>query len=565
VTLLSHSNHWYVNRARLLLQQRAAAGTLQSGTRESLTRALGESKEEVHQLNLLWAIHATGGLKPETVIEQLSAPAEFVRAWAIQLGLDGGTPLRALVEKLAVMARNDVSPVVRLYLASALQRLSAAERIPIAEGLLAHPEDSADPNLPSLIWFGIEPLVSANNDAARQFLMAAKIPLVRQFIAKRLGLRLSLNTPSAVLAQSSDPALQSDIIHGLFEALNGRREIPMPSAWPAVVRTASRHSDAQVRDRVLLLSAVFGQREALEQLQSILTKPGEPVARRQTALQALVQAKAPGLLGTLQTLVRDASLRAVAIRGLAAFDDVSTPRLVLEQYASLTPGEKADAINTLASRPQYAVALLEAVKSGVVPSKDVSPFAARQILALKDDRLPAMLSGALGNIRSLSREKAGQIARYKAMLGPEALRQADLSAGRAVFERSCAACHTLFGTGGTLAPELTGSQRSNLDYVLENVVDPNAVVWNRYRASYFETRDDRLISGVVLQENESTVTIQTQTETVTLPRGDIVSREESTLSMMPEGLLESLTEKEVVDFVAYLQSPAQVPLPGGVK
>src|SRR5207253_713337 len=121
--------------------------------------------------------------------------------------------------------------------------------------------------------------------------------------------------------------------------------------------------------------------------------------------------------------------------------------------------------------------------------------------------------------------------------------------------------HTLFDEGGKLAPELTGSQRSSLEYILENVVDPNAVVWARYRATYFETADDRLITGIVLQENESTVTIQTQSGTVTLPRNDIISRQESMLSMMPEGLLESLKPEEVIDLVAYLQSPVQVPLP----
>jgi putative heme-binding domain-containing protein len=220
-------------------------------------------------------------------------------------------------------------------------------------------------------------------------------------------------------------------------------------------------------------------------------------------------------------------------------------------------------VNTLASRPDYAVALLEGVKAGAVPQRDVSPFAARQIMALKDARIKPLLAQALGEIRSVSQDKAAQIAKYKGLLKPEALKQADTSRGRALFSRTCAPCHTLFGEGGTLAPELTGSGRSNLDYILENVVDPNAVVWSQYHATYFETRDDRLITGVVRKENESTVTIQTQTGIVTLPRNEIVSRKESNLSMMPEGLLDTLSEKEILDLVAYLQSPVQVPLPAG--
>ena len=92
-------------------------------------------------------------------------------------------------------------------------------------------------------------------------------------------------------------------------------------------------------------------------------------------------------------------------------------------------------------------------------------------------------------------------------------------------------------------------------------MDPNAVVPERYKASYFETSDDRLISGVVVQENESIVAIQTQTGTLVLPRGEVTERRQSNLSMMPDGLLQALDEKEIIDLVAYLQSPVQVPLP----
>src|SRR5207248_3636097 len=161
-----------------------------------------------------------------------------------------------------------------------------------------------------------------------------------------------------------------------------------------------------------------------------------------------------------------------------------------------------------------------------------------QIQALKEPRIGPLITVALGGIRPVSQDKSALIARFREVLRPDALKAANPSRGRALFIRTCASCHTLFGEGGRIGPELTGSQRSNLDYLLENVVDPNAVVWNQYRAVYFETADERLISGIVLRENESTVTIQTQTGTLTLPRKEITARTDSMLSMMPEGLLE---------------------------
>jgi putative heme-binding domain-containing protein len=217
------------------------------------------------------------------------------------------------------------------------------------------------------------------------------------------------------------------------------------------------------------------------------------------------------------------------------------------------------AISTLAARSDFAVSLLESVKSGFIPAADISPFISRQLESYKDERIIPLLKD-LGSFRSISGEKKSRIAKYKSQLNQAVLEKADLSHGRALFQKTCSACHTLFDEGGKLAPELTGSQRSSLDYLLDNIVDPNAVVWDQYKATYFETKDDQLISGVVVMENESTVTIQTPLGKTTLPRNEIVSRRKSALSLMPEGLLEGFHEDELVDLIAYLQSPKQVPL-----
>jgi putative heme-binding domain-containing protein len=266
------------------------------------------------------------------------------------------------------------------------------------------------------------------------------------------------------------------------------------------------------------------------------------------------------LVVLLQRALSDEVLRQTAIKGLAAYDNPQTARLILNLYGKLGPAERAEAIGTLSSRAPFAAALLQAVQDGRVPRQDISPFAARQLQAFKEPDLQALIA-ALGSVREITGDKAEQIARYRQLLTPAAIGQANASRGRAVFERACMSCHTLFDQGGKLAPELTGSQRSNIDYILENVVDPNAVVWDQYKATYFETSDDRLISGAVVLENESTVTIQTQTGIIALPRNEITSRRRSDLSMMPEGLFQMLEEQEILDLVAYLQSPSQVPMP----
>ena len=562
VKLQRHKNDWYAGIARRLLQERAADGKLDSQTRPALLRMLRDQTDVARQLRALWALHAIGGLDDKLIPELLRSKQEWMRAWTIQLALEMAEGSRgSLSATLANLAAKDPSPVVRLYLASALQRLPTTERGTIAGRLAARREDAEDPNLPLMIWYGIEPMVSGEDAAAEVLLRNARIPQIRQLIAQRLALRLSLNPLVAAMRSSNDVDLQQDVVHGMFEALNGRREIAMPAEWRTLLKELHQHRASEVREKAVFLSLIFGDAEAIRSLRRRMVDSTEDAAFRQRALQVLVQAKLPDFAPLLQSLVSDPVLRGVAIRGLAAFDSPAAPRTILDVYGKLTPEEKADAINTLVSRASFASALLEAVKQGTVPARDISPFAARQIHVLKEPRLPPLVREVLGEVRSVSKDKTAEIARYKEFLTADALSAANPSQGRALFQRTCAACHTLFGEGGKLAPELTGSQRSNLDYILENVLDPNAVVWNQYRATYFETTDGRLISGVVLRENESTVTIQTQTGVVTLPRQEITARQTSALSLMPEGLFDALTQREIVDLIAYLHSSSQVPLP----
>src|SRR5262249_15117887 len=244
-----------------------------------------------------------------------------------------------------------------------------------------------------------------------------------------------------------------------------------------------------------------------------------------------------------------------------SYGDESTPAAILRQYPSLSEEEKADAIHTLASRPAYAHALLDAIEQGTIARHDVSAFTVRQLQGLNDKKINDKLTRVWGVLRPASQEKAALTARYKALLTADYLAMADRSQGRLIYTRNCASCHVLFGEGGKIGPELTGSQRANLDYLLDNVLDPSAVVPYDYQVTLIQTKDGRLITGIIKQENEKVVTVQTQNEVLAVPKAEIDERTKSPISMMPEGLFAKLKDEEVRDLVAYLASPTQVPLP----
>ncbi len=85
------------------------------------------------------------------------------------------------------LAASDPSPMVRLYLASAMIRLQPAQRWNVIEKLIAHAEDVADQNLPLMYWYALEPMVATDGRRALALAMSGKIPKLREFTSRRLA------------------------------------------------------------------------------------------------------------------------------------------------------------------------------------------------------------------------------------------------------------------------------------------------------------------------------------------------------------------------------------------
>jgi putative membrane-bound dehydrogenase-like protein len=572
-----HKNDWYVRTARRLLQERAAAGQDMVEVRKALFGILEQNPDETRQLRALWALYATEGLREKTLIGLLDHKSEHLRAWAVRLLAEStalapdSRPAFAVLDDraeravelrsaFAILAEREPSPRVRLQLASALQRFAVEVRWLIARGLLHHAEDASDPMIPLMIWYGLEPL--ASQDPSKALALAesseARIPIVRQNLVRRVvagdaKAGLALVVPK--LDQIDDPQVQRDWLLGIIEALRGRKKVPQPEGWPRLF-TWLRGSNSEVSDLALRLGLILGDPKAVAVLRATLESPTAPPEARTRALQPLVEQRTPGLVPPLLALLGDRALRGPALRALAVYPDDATAPTILGRYREFNDPERADAIQTLATRPSDALALLDAVEKGVVPARDLTATTARQLQAFGEKRINEKLEKVWGTIRPTARAKTDLMARYQADLTSERLKTADLAQGRLVFQRNCAQCHRLNGEGGDVGPDLTGSDRANLSYVLENVLDPSATVGRDYRLTTIATTDGRLLSGIIREQNDQTLTIQTVNDRLTLDRSEIEEMKPSPQSMMPEGLFEKLTPDEVRDLVAYLAAKA---------
>ena len=568
-----HENDWYVRHARRILQERSEAYSRDAERSGKVRTALEEiatkHPDETRRLRALWALHVTGRFELTGGVPNFHTKSNppLVRAWNPVIWFDkdhlGTEPIGGINRSAYALAEKKDAFVERRYLASTLQRLRFESRAEALRALTQFPEDANDPNLPFLYWYALEPL--AEWDAAQTLDIAAnaKIPQLLPFAARRVA---AIGTPQAfdtliAAMLKTDAAPQFDAyLRGLHEGLRGRRGVAMPKEWPAAFEKAGKVGSAETRDLALSVAAVFGDPRAFDLLRATVTDPGAAAPARRAALATLLDARDKALAPVLRHLIADPALRGPAIRGLAAYDDPQTPPALLTAYPSLSAADKRDAVNTLAARPAFANALLDAIGAKAVPAADVPAEMIRQLRNLNDKGLDEKIAAVWGTVRDTPADRKKLIGEWAKKLSAPYQAPPDLSHGRAVFAKVCQQCHSLYGVGGKVGPDITGANRADLGYLLENIFDPSAVIPKEYAATKLDLVDGRVVTGIIKEETKTALTVVTANETLTIPTADVEKRTPSALSMMPDDLTKQLPETDLRMLVAYLRNPRQVPL-----
>ena len=574
---------WFARQARRELANRAAKAKPADETRRLLQERLAGGKDVPTRLRALWTLQTLGLTDASLLTPLLDEKDESLRVWAIRLLTDAwpldtpeGTPRAegvnappALLDRFVRMARDDESGLVRLVLASTLQRLPVAKRPALGAALLSRSADATDLNQPPLVWYGLIPVAVRDPSALAALAADGRFPKVREWTARRLA-EAQGKQPEPLDAllervRPKDEAARRDVVAGLTAGFAGVRKAVAPTHWKAFAATEFTGPDADnVRAAVRGLDVVFGDGRALDEVRRLALDRGAALDVRKAALRSLIEAAPPDLRAVCERLLRERFLNVVALEGLTRFDDPAVGSLLTRNYGTFHPSERPALIDALASRPTFARQLVGGIESGGIPRSDLSAFQIRQIRGFANPELSEALARVWGEIRDSPRDKADLMAALKRQLTPAAVANADRSRGRALFAKTCATCHRLFGDGAEIGPDLTGAGRKDLDYLLSNVVDPGAVVSKDFQMTVFALKDGRVVNGIVTAETDRALTVQTAKDRVSIPRDEIEERKPSPLSLMPDGLLQPLSPEQVRDLIAYLTSDSQVnPPPEG--
>ncbi|MCB1061317.1 MAG: hypothetical protein KDN20_00185 [Verrucomicrobiae bacterium] len=556
-----HGNEWYARMSRHILQQRAKEGKIENpeGFKEIMRKVFAVHPKDETRLRLLLTLHATGTLPHDSLNDLVHDESETIRTWAVRIC----TESEYADDESIQIAFNpkDPSLQVRLAWASLMQR-AHFEGLGwrVARQLASDPAIADDHNLPLMIWFGIKDHVAEDPDKAIAILAETKLTILQNHIARRLaeaGDMAAVDQMLAHLVKDFEPDSAAAILHGLADGFAGKKEIAAPVNWPALASHAAiiDPSEKELPALAAEIGLIFDRDATLAAMRESLQKKNR-LPFHADYLALLGGARDRDSIPVILTLTSDKDLGSASIQALAAFGDSKVADGLITKFDGLSPEDRTHVVTALVGSPPMASKLLDALESGAIPRTAVTAYHARQIHSFKGskaDELKKRLTKVWGSTSSSSSEKQQLIKQYQDQLLPDVLAKADVANGHLKFQQLCMACHTLHGEGGAVGPDLTGANRSEVYYLLENIIDPSATLPQDFQLTVITRKDGSIVSGNVKGENEYAVTLRTLTDEQIINVEEIAKRETLTQSLMPEGLLTTMDADGVRDLIAYLQ------------
>jgi len=542
-------------------------------TRETALRLIGDRKDpsiapelkrllirETGQLALesLWALNLVGGLDEATALAALVHADPYVRLWTARLLCDQSRVSPLVAVALARRAAIEPSIEVRAQLAGSAKRLPARDALPIVRGLLARSEDAGDIHLPLLIWWALEAKITTDPEdvlALFQDRAVWELPIARATVVERLmrrfaasGTRQDLTRCARLLALAPGPDHIKRLMEGFEAAYAGRSLVGLPTE---LTDALARYSGQSVT-----LGLRQGKPEALKEALGLLADERGDRAKQIQLLQVLGEVRRPACVPVVLRLAcqsSDNALRTAALNSLAGYDDPAIAPLVLAAYANMSDDVLAAAQSLLATRRSWAARFLEAVEAHAIDPHTVPREVVEKLLLLGDSRIADRTTKLFGPITPAS--SAELHARIDQLASVVRDGSGVPKPGKQIFDHACARCHTLFGKGGKVGPDLTTYRRDDLETMLLNIVNPSAEIREGYTTLVVATTDGRILTGVLVEEDKNVVVLRSgDGKEMTLARAEIDAMRASRSSIMPEGLLKEYSDQQIRDLFAYLRS-----------
>lgn len=550
-----HENDWHVRMARMVLSERfSAKGTISDQAIKQLLVIATTHKKPARRLRAVWALNAVGEFDAKLAARLLKDDSEYIRAWSVQLAVEA-LPQNEVASLLEQLVKEESSLLVRRYLACAIPRLPAETGWKLAEAMNTQPENMTDRELPLLLWYGVAGLMPNDLNRALKLSDKTALPVMRDYI-HWYAAKLSNQGRDAITQRlaDADQAERFRLISLLEMGIRGMRGLPEPSGWSEVSASLYDSPQLPTRRTAEILGAAFGDTTLFARMRTVLAEASSDINMKRHALTILANDSSPENLPLFIRQINTKELTLQVLPLLARYDNPSVASELVARLTQWGEAEKAAAMEVLASRVSWAKRVLEAIAKGDLEKNQLTAYYARQMSNFSDESLNQLLSQQWGRLSQSSEERKAEMEKLARAYKIAPLWAFDANKGAEHFKKLCIACHEPNKQNERIAPKLAGSGSKGIDYIIENIIDPNAVIGRDFQARIILTVEGRVITGLVEKETDSAITIRTATNSVTIAKDEIEETSISEASFMPESLLKTLNDRQKIELLKYLMS-----------
>ncbi len=570
VERLHSPNVYYRDIAQRILAERA-----DDKTRKSLQQlVLNDAEPRKTRLHALWALTGGGPLDSDFHLELLGHEDPTFRAWGVRVA-GNMREVASRVRDQVVDLVGDPSLDVVLQVAIAAKKIDGIDSVPLLLSALARAGE--DPLLPRIVWQNLHPMLDSRADDFFATLetkklhdnsaVAALLPrVIDRLLASKNADPASLVQLFVTLQQSGNDKAARLCLERVAQSMQTRQIAPQqiaklrPKLEAGLKPILTGSQDHPLFLDAALLATTWNDAAASRVALQVLQSGKQSNARRIQALEALVAAKNENVLGALGKLLtskdnnpQTTNLRRLAIAGLGRLDDPEVATLLLSHYAQLEPTVRPVVAEVLTQRVSWAKPLLAAIRRDEIPRDALNLTQIRKLIAAQDRDVLQQVEKIWGSIRTDRDPKRALVIDRVRKLVRENLQEANLVHGQELYTKKCAVCHTFQGKGEKIGPDITVNGRSSFEQLLSNVLDPNLVIGPDYQARIVITTDGRTLTGLLAEENDQRVVLKMQGGKIeTIARRDVEELAVSKVSLMPENLEQDLSDKDLLDLMAYV-------------
>ncbi len=511
-------------------------------------------------LESLWILTRLAAMNESNWQAALAHPRSEVRMWAVRLIGDWPETAGRYATQLQKLATQESDPEVLCQLACTAKRLNPQDGIALARALGNKSHMNEEVNFPLLMWWAIEPHLTTGRTALMEWLGEKetwKSPLMVATVGERIVRKL-LSTQSRKdasdvgkmirAALEVDPKATSGLLRGFDQGIANRVSLDLPNDLIESVLAAGGGS--------LSLRLRLGDEKALADALKLIGDAQTPLSERRSLIQTVGLIRSAKALPELKGLIGGKVADELQIDSLYALESIVPPAeliSLIEIYSQLPPEVQQSLLRVLARREITATALLEAISMGKISQQSISTEIRDLLASHPGDKWQEQLATLLPKGKPLNDEETRlELKRWGDRLQNSG---GDPYQGKTLFAEHCGKCHKLFNEGGEIGPDLTRYNRDDRTTLLLSILRPSQEIREGFQTFQALTADGRIITGFVVDQNDEVVTLrEAGGQSVTLPRDEIEDMKATPKSVMPEGLLENLSEQQVLDLFAYLQS-----------